>query len=182
MITKIMEDVKARACVGGVPLATNRNEFEILMSLPEEELDENDKAWIADWLKGLEDTAPDLTDDFAQAVILNSAYADALADESKRLAEKAKSIRNRISWMQHGVISSMRGSCTSLLKGRTYQVKLCSRERVKVLPDALMKLPDELVNVKTEITPNKTAIKDVLKKGDAVPGCSIEDNFFLQIK
>ena len=71
------------------------------------------------------------------------------------------------------------------LEGQKFDTARCAvsfrrSETVEVSDVAL--LPDELKRVKTEVEPNKTAIKALLKDGQDVVGCRLVENQNVQIK
>jgi hypothetical protein len=114
---------------------------------------------VALWIKNL------LSD--AAAI---KAEKDALADREAKCRKKAEDLKK---WL--GLA----------LEGQKFSTSRCAvsfrrSETVEVADMAL--IPAELLRVKTEVEPNKAAIKALLKEGREVVGCRLVENQNVQIK
>lgn len=108
------------------------------------------------------------------------AFAEAIENEIKALQKRLKTERNKIDYMSGYVLSHMGNLEDGKLE--TPKVTVSTRRSVRTVITDETKLPDELVKVKTEITPDKTAIKKAIMSGHEVPGAELEDNISLQIR
>jgi hypothetical protein len=114
---------------------------------------------VACWIKNL------LSD--AEAI---KAEKNALADREAKCRKKAEDLKQ---WLAFA------------LEGQKFNSARCAvsfrrSETVEVADVAL--LPGELLRVKTEVEPNRTAIKALLKEGRDVVGCRLIENQNVQIK
>jgi hypothetical protein len=114
---------------------------------------------VACWIKNL------LSD--AAAI---KAEKDALADREAKCRKKAEDLKK---WLAFA------------LEGQKFSTSRCSvsfrrSETVEVADMAL--IPAELLRVKTEVEPNKAAIKALLKEGREVVGCRLVENQNVQIR
>ena len=103
------------------------------------------------------------------------AEAKALADEAKALTErkersakKAESLKNYLQAMLNGQ------------KWKSSKAVVSYRKTQSVVIDDVDALPEHLMRVKTE--PDKVAIKEILKSGEAVAGAHLEDGQSMSIK
>ena len=114
---------------------------------------------VACWIKNL------LSD--AEAI---KAEKESLADREAKCRKKADSLKV---WLEKA------------LEGQKFSTARCAvsfrrSETVEVADMAL--IPAELLRVKTEVEPNKAAIKALLKEGREVVGCRLIENQNVQIK
>lgn len=114
---------------------------------------------VACWIKNL------LSD--AEAIKAEKAV---LADREAKCRKKADDLKK---WLEIA------------LEGQKFSSARCAvsfrrSETVEVADVAL--LPEELLRVKTEVEPNRTAIKTLLKEGRDVVGCRLVQNQNIQIK
>lgn len=114
---------------------------------------------VACWIKNL------MSD--AEAIKAEKAV---LADREAKCRKKAEDLKK---WL--GIA----------LEGQKFSSARCAvsfrrSETVEIADVAL--LPGELLRVKTEVEPNRTAIKALLKEGQDVIGCCLVENKNIQIK
>ena len=103
--------------------------------------------------------------------------ADAIKAEKAALADREAKCRKKAEDLQQWLAEALGGQKFSTAK---CAVSFRRSETVEVADVAL--LPDELKRVKTEVEPNKTAIKALLKNGQEVVGCCLVENQNIQIK
>lgn len=106
----------------------------------------------------------------------NSADADALEAEAKKLASRAKTHRNLCERLKNYLSQTVAGEKYADATGALGWRKSESVE-VSVTPD---QLPINLVRQKIE--PDRVAIKELLKAGTVVPGCHIVEKISPVIK
>ena len=117
---------------------------------------------IASWVRNLE----------AEAKAIKEAQ-DAMDKRRKAATTKAERLRN---YLFHGL--KLAGVTKVQFPHFVISVKQCP-ESVQIAPGAL--IPDEYLR-HPEPEPNKVALKDALKHGKKIPGCSLERNEKLEIK
>ncbi|EPU5291996.1 siphovirus Gp157 family protein, partial [Enterobacter roggenkampii] len=102
-----------------------------------------------------------------------SAYAEALKEESKRLAERAKAAENRVASMKEYVAASLETAGKKSLKAGIHQVTVRAPvESVEITDEG--SLPPEYVEYVTTVKADKLAIKHQLKAGNTISGASLK--------
>ena len=105
------------------------------------------------------------------------ALIDALKAEKKRIDDRIATLENQN--------DNTKAFLDSVLQGHRFETEkaVCSyRKSTRVDITDISKIPDEYLNVKTEIAPMKTAIKQALKEDKEVPGCALIETNNLSIK
>lgn len=105
------------------------------------------------------------------------ALIDALKAEKKRMDERIATLENQN--------DNTKAFLDNVLDGHRFETEkaVCSyRKSTRVDITDISKIPDEYLNVKTEIAPMKTAIKQALKEDKEVPGCALIETNNLSIK
>lgn len=156
-------------------------EIDGLISQPDVVLSDEERNAIQAHMDSLSNADLDCIDAFVQFCRLNTAYADVLMQESKYLADRAKTLKARIEYTKNRMMESMIVRNIQNLHGNQYTVKLMKSTRVQIADGAVAKLPDDFVQIKTEFVPDKNAIKAAIKKGTEVPGCSLVESNFLRL-
>ena len=101
------------------------------------------------------------------------ARAAQLTARASELAEQAKRLRKRTAWLDRYMAEAMRRSGIAELRGADFSVRL-ERDRdaaVEVTDEAA--LPAEYWRVKETRAPDKTALREALKAGAAIPGAAL---------
>lgn len=114
---------------------------------------------VALWVKNL------LSD--ADAI---KAEKDALADREAKCRKKAEQLK---AWLAEA------------LEGKKFDTARCAvsfRRSEKVEVDDVNSIPEELVVVTVTQSPDKKAIKELLKAGQEISGCRLVENLNAQIK
>lgn len=107
-------------------------------------------------------------------VILNfDADIAALDSEIDRLQERKRLITNRQKEIKDYLRENMEATGITKISCPLFTIT-CAKGRESVVVDDESKLPDELMRVKTEISPDKAAIAAKLKAGEDVPGARLE--------
>lgn len=105
------------------------------------------------------------------------ALIDALKAEKKRMDDRIATLETQN--------DNTKAFLDSVLQGHRFETEkaVCSyRKSTRVDITDISKIPDEYLNVKTEIAPMKTAIKQALKDNKDVPGCALIETNNLSIK
>ena len=103
--------------------------------------------------------------------------AEAIKAEKEALAEREAQCRKKAEDLKKWLGKALEGQKFSTAR---CAVSFRRSETVEIADVAL--IPQELLRVKTTVEPNKTAIKALLKDGQAVIGCCLVENQNVQIK
>lgn len=152
--------------------------YEISQQFAElEKLAEDDASMI----EAVSDTMELIAADFeekAQAVVLvaKNMEADitAIDAELKRLTDKKKAIINRTDWLRNYLRNNMESTGISVIECPLFKITLSKPTR-QVSVDDESALPDDYVNVKTVLSPDKRKILADLKAGIEIQGASLVD-------
>lgn len=128
---------------------------------------------IADTLDGIEWELEAKVEQILAVCKNETAYAEALKEESKRLAERAKAAESRVASMKEYVATSLETAGKKSLKAGIHQVTVRAPvESVEITDEG--SLPPECVEYVTTVKADKLAIKHQLKAGNAIPGASLK--------
>lgn len=161
-----------------------QNEIGNMLELADQDLTPDQQAAMDAYLDELGRQEADKIDSFGRFMTMENARIDATEAESKRLAQKAKSAKNRVNYLKARYAQILMDSGLKKVSGNIYSVSLRKSEKVEA-PDTLEgldALPDIYKRVKTLVEPDKTAIKESLKGGVPVKGCRLVESFSLQIR
>lgn len=138
-------------------------------------LSESDMApeMIADTLDGIGWELEEKVEQILAICKNESAYADALKEESKRLSDRAKAAENRVSSMKNYISSSLETAGKKSLKAGIHQVSIRAPSKSVEILDAGA-IPPEFVEYDTVIKPDKLAIKKQIESGIDIPGAIIK--------
>jgi len=104
------------------------------------------------------------------------ADAEAIRTEEKKLAERRKTCENRAEWLKKYLANNLQGE-----KFKSPRVAVSWRRSQAVVVEDIRKLPEDYLRYK-DPEPDKTAIKDAIKKGFDVEGAELVDNLSMVIK
>lgn len=160
-----------------------QEEISSMLSIPDEELTDEQRAAMAEYIAELGEQEAAKVDSFCQFIRLETARADAMKEESKRLAARAKTVSNRLDYLRGLYAGIMLEHGLKKVKGSAYEIALAKSERVQV-PSNLDGLPPEFVKTKVEETreANRAAIKEAIKAGRDIPGCSVKEIYRVQVR
>lgn len=103
--------------------------------------------------------------------------ADAIKCEIDNLKKRVETKKNKVERLTEYLENALNGE-----KLETSKVALSYRNSTSVKIENEEVIPDELMTIKTEKKPNKTAIAKLLKSGGLVVGCELVEKQNLQIK
>lgn len=108
--------------------------------------------------------------------------ADALEEEAKRLASKAKAIRAREERLRAYVLGAMQYNGVTEIKGPTVTLRV-QQNPESVTVDDEANIPAQFIRARTAYTIDKAAIlKAYRESGEIVPGTRVERGVRLAIK
>jgi len=102
-----------------------------------------------------------------------SAHADALREESKRLAERARLSENRVARLKEYVARSLETAGKKSITAGLHEVTVREPSRSVEITDSGA-LPPQFVEYETTIKADKLAIKKLIDSGQEVPGAIIK--------
>jgi len=102
-----------------------------------------------------------------------SAHADALREESRRLAERARMSENRVARLKEYVARSLETAGKKSITAGLHEVTVREPSRSVEITDSGA-LPPQFVEYETTIKADKLAIKKVIEAGQEVPGAIIK--------
>lgn len=130
-----------------------------------------------DVYEGLQEEKDKKIEGIACIIKNRQALIDALKAEKKRIDDRIATLETQN--------DNTKAFLDSVLQGHRFETEkaVCSyRKSTRVDITDISKIPDEYLNVKTEIAPMKTAIKQALKEDKEVPGCALIETNNLSIK
>lgn len=104
----------------------------------------------------------------------------AIDAEIKRLQELKKRNNTKAEWLERTISNAMQTFGIEKVESPTLKLSFRKSESVNIINEA--QLGKEFFTIKTTATPNKTAIKEAIKRGEVVEGAVIDTNYNLQIK
>ena len=128
---------------------------------------------IADTLDGIEWELEAKVEQILAVCKNETAYSEALKEESKRLVERAKAAENRVSSMKEYIARSLETAGKKSMKAGIHQVTVRAPSESVEITDA-SSLPVEFVEYETNIKADKMAIKHQLKAGVDIPGAVLK--------
>lgn len=136
--------------------------------------DSLDAQTISDTLESIEG---DINDKGINILKLTQAWDSdvaAIDEEIKRLTTRKKAIKNRSEQLRDYLKYNMQASGITKIECPLFTASLRkARDVVRIDDESL--IPDDYVNVKTSVTPNKSAILKALKEGVEISGASIAE-------
>lgn len=128
---------------------------------------------IADTIEGMEGEFSDKVEQLLAIIKNQKAYAEALKEESKKLADRAKAYESRNESIRQYIIENMAKLERKSMKAGIHEITV--RKPVQTVSiDNADDLPVDLVDYRTTTVPDKTAIKLKLKAGEEVAGASLK--------
>ena len=159
-----------------------QDEIAAMLAIPDDELSDEQNAAMDAYLDMLGEQEAGKVDAFAFFLKEQAAKADFFREEGKRISDKARAIENKIAWLKGKYTEIMYRHGLKKISGDAYTISLRESESVRVPEDRLLEIPPEFLVEKYSVAPDKTAIKAALEEGREVPGCSIQKNFYLNIR
>lgn len=161
--------------------AALQEEITGMLNIPDEELDEGQQAAMDEYLAELGTIEEQKIDSFGQFLKLQTETAAALEQEAKRLAAKARTIKNRIDYLKNYYLGTMQNHSIKKVTGKLYTLSIRETDTVKINCEAAA-LPSEYIREKITIEPDKNLIKQALKKGTVIEHCTLEKSPTLQVR
>lgn len=159
-----------------------QEEITNMLAIPDAQLTDRQKAAMDAYLDELGSQEASKVDAFAQFLRMEAACLEACKDESRRLFEKARTIENRIKYLKGLFAATMAENGLKKVSGNAYSLGLRSYESVDVSDISLIEKDHRFTRTTTIVEADKKAIKDALKAGQKVPGCSLKKTLSLVVR
>lgn len=167
-------------------LFTYSTEFNVLKDLMENDVEVNEETGefidnskvIADLFGEISMNFDNKLNDSQRWIIEQEACADTLKAEAKRLSAKATALQNRADRVRELMKGAIVATGETKYKTDLFSFFIKKSESVQVLSED--ELPREYLRIKREA--DKIKIKEALKKGEHIEGCSIVEKLSLGVK
>lgn len=154
-------------------------ELAMVLSIPEEELTEEQKALLPEYIAFLKGQERDKIDAFWSFIKEEEGRAESVKALSKRLASKAATIQKRLDDLRGLYLHIMRSNGLKKVSGNAYTLSIRTDKKVDVFDQNLV--PEEFLRVIPESREvDKNAAKTALKEGRDVPGCTLVESYSLR--
>lgn len=153
-------------------------EIRNILSIPDEELTDEQRQAFEEYAEMLAGQEEDKVDGFVAFIRSENAHADFLREEAKRLTNAARCIESKLARLKTHYQYTMQSHGLKRVNGKAYSVSL--RATPVVLVENEQQVPTIFWRTKTETSIDKAAVRDALKSGAVVPGCSLGKSYSLQ--
>lgn len=109
------------------------------------------------------------------------ADVSALKAEEQRLSQRRKAIENKVESVRNYLMMQMLEHDITKIDAGLFKLSLSATSGQVVIDDQNT-LPAKYKTIVQEVKVDKTAIKDAIKRGEAVPGASIAEGYSLRIR
>ena len=161
--------------------ANIQEEIASMLSIPDEELTDEQRAAMDAYLDELGTQEADKVDSFAAFIRAETARNKYYREESQRFANKAKTSESRINFLKSRYLATMQQAGVKKITGNAYTLSIRSTPAVEVEDvDLLDDLYCRVIPERRE--PDKQIIKEYLRAGGSLPGCRLVQSDSLQIR
>jgi len=147
--------------------------FRELMKVAEEG-DEGMAEAIADTLEGIEGEFTEKAEAIVMVATNVTRHVAAIDQQIERLQAKKKAVLNKEESLRSYLKKNMLETGINKIECPLFNITLAKAPKVVEILDEDL-LPVDFIEVKTEIKPNKAAIKKALQAGDEVAGAALKD-------
>ena len=158
-----------------------QDEIRNILDIPDEELTDEQRAAVEDYLNELGQQEASKVDGFAQFVRLEEARAKAMKEEAKRLTSRAKTAEGRLSYLKARYLDIMSSNGLRKVQGDAYTLSVRESKSV-VVPDDLTTLDEIFLHRKEVVEADKVLIREAIQRGQEVPGCELRSTYSLIVK
>lgn len=154
-------------------------ELAMVLAIPEEDLTEEQRAVLPEYIDFLKTQERDKIDAFWGFIIEEAGRAEAIKAASKRLASKAATIQKRLDYLKGLYLHVMHSNGLKKVSGNAYTLSVRTDKKVDVFDQNLV--PEEFLRIIPESREvDKNAAKAALKEGRDVPGCTLIETHSLR--
>lgn len=149
--------------------------LELMEYLDAEEIDEQT---VANTLESI--GADEKIDSYCKIIENYKSDISGIDEAIARLKARKERAEKNIDRMKTALDGFMQATKKDKVKTQLFTVSYRKSKSVEILNESL--IPKEFIKVKTEESPDKTAIKKVLSEGGTIAGCQLKENKNIQIK
>ena len=146
-------------------------EISSMLSIPDEELDDEQRAEMDRYLNDLAQAESDKVDNVCGWMTAELARADACKKEGDRLKAKAKTIESRIHWLRHRYAETMLAHGVKKIKGEVYSISTRTTQATDIADESAIPAQYRIEKVVSDI--DKRSILADLKAGKEIPGARL---------
>lgn len=157
-----------------------QEEIASMLSIPDDEISSEQREAMHTYLDELASMETSKIDGFGQFLKIQSSLADACKEEAKRLAGKAKAAEAKLSYLKESYLMAMRQQNLKKISGNAYTISVRESE-VVAITSLVESLPELYRREKISLEPEKVLIKEALKGGVTIPGCTLIKSYSLQV-
>lgn len=154
-----------------------QHEIENILSIPDEELTDEQRRAFEEYAEMLAGQEEDKVDGFVAFYRAEQARAEFLREEAKRLTAAARTREAKLARLCDHYKHVMQSHGLKRVNGKAYSVSLRSSPVVLIEQEHLV--PKEFWKTKTDTSIDKIAVRDAIKGGAVVPGCSLGKSYSL---
>lgn len=154
-----------------------QHEISNILNLAEEELADEQRALFDAYANELADQEEEKIDGFVSWLRAEQARADYLKEEAKRLQGMARNRERKLDRLKDYYMHVMQSNGLKKVAGKVYSCSV--RSSPVVLVENEQAVPKEFWKTKVETSIDKTAVRDAIKGGAVVPGCSLGKSYTL---
>ncbi len=158
------------------------DEISTILDLSDEELTEEEKEKVDEYLAHLGRQEAEKIDGFCKFLRFEAQRVDALKAEADYLRKRAKSAEKKITYLKGLYANIMKDKELKKIQGKVYSLSLRKSESVFVNDESIDTLDEKYVRITISKEPNKTAIKEALKNGEKISGCCLYEKYNVIIK
>lgn len=156
-------------------------DYRHLQTLEDPELPED---VVRDTLEGLEGEITVKATNVARFIANQEAFADAVEEAARAMAERAKRLRRRADHIRQYLLAQMQASGIERIEAPEFTLAI-RKNPPSVIVDSVGELPDEYLAPPPpppEPRPDKKLIAAAIRAGTPVPGAHLEQSVRLEIK
>lgn len=155
-----------------------QHEISNILSVADEDLTPEQRLLFDAYADELAEQEAEKIDGFVSWLRAEQARADHLKDEAKRLTAAARNAERKLDRLKDHYCHIMQSNGLKKVSGKVYSASIRAASVVRVEDESVV--PKDYWHTKTETSVDKTAVRDALKAGTIVPGCSLGKSYSLQ--
>ena len=152
-------------------------EISNILSVADEDLTDEQRELFSAYADELAEQEEAKIDGFVSFLRAEQARADFLKEEAKRLTAMARNAEKKLDRLKDHYRHIMQANGLKKVSGKVYSASV--RASSVVIVDNEQLVPKDYWRTKTETSIDKTAVRDALKAGEVVPGCSMGKSYSL---
>jgi hypothetical protein len=136
---------------------------------------------LEDWLNETRDNLDKKRLAVAAYIKNQDSDIEAICNAVEELSDRRKKKESSVRWLKESLLNSMHVTETRLVKGVEFDIKIRANPHKVEITDESM-VPEDFIILKQEKYIDKARIRETIKMGKLVPGCTLVQNDSIQIK